>query len=182
MRPLAIELSFDPTSDERLRRMWSQLSVLYGGAKDSELGVRPHITLVIFRNDDPGNALPVIEALAAKLSSFTLDLSTADFFETSEGVVFLQPEPSADLARAHAILYKLLDKDRHLIDPYYQPGAWHPHCTMATGVPKPLMEHVLSACRSPEALGEVQVVRIQLVRYRPATEISRVSLEESNTV
>ena len=177
MRPLAIEFSFDRTSDERLCRMWSHLLGLYGGPRDSELGVRPHITLALFRNDDPKNAVRVIESLAAKLTPFTLHLSTVDCFGTNEGVVFLQPEPSAELARAHKIVYELLDWDRDLVDAYYQADAWHPHCTMAAGVPKSLIEVVVVACRSPEALGDVQIVRIQLVRYRPATEILSVSLE-----
>ena len=49
MRPLAVELAFDQTSDQRLGRVWSRLLELYGGPKDSELGVLPHITLALFR-------------------------------------------------------------------------------------------------------------------------------------
>ena len=177
MRPVAIELSFDPASDERLGRLQSHLSALYGGPKDSELGVRPHITLALFRSGDPKDAARVIDSLAAKLAPFALTLSTASCFPTDEGVVFLQPEPSAELARAHTILHELLlDQDRHLVDHYYQPDTWHPHCTMATGVPEPLTEVVLSACRSPEMLGDVRIARIQVVRYRPATEILGASL------
>jgi 2'-5' RNA ligase len=157
--------------------MWSHLSTLYGGPTDSELGIRPHITLALFRSSEPEDVSDLAGSFAAHLATFDISLATVGRFPTTEGVIYLRPEPSLELARAHAILHELLDQDRQLVDPYYQPGAWQPHCTMAIGVPESLMEVVLSACRSSEALGDVRVARIQVVRYRPATEILRVALE-----
>jgi len=162
--------------------VWARVSSLYGGPTDSELGVRPHITLALFRNGEPRNVAGVVESLAGQLACFSLNLATADRFPGSEGTVFLRPNASAELTRAHAILQQVLAGDRELVHRYYQPGTWQPHCTMAINVPEPLIAAVLSACRSPEALGEVLVARIQAVRYRPATEIGGAWLEQRPTL
>jgi 2'-5' RNA ligase len=171
MRPLAIELAFDPVSDQRLSELWVRLSALYGGPTDSELGVRPHVTLALFRDAEPADIVGVAESLASELKYFPLNLATVDRFPTGEGVVFLRPEGSADLARAHTLVHNLLAEEADLVHAYYRPGAWHPHCTMASNVPETLVGSVMSACGAAEALGEVVVTRAQVVRYRPATEV-----------
>jgi 2'-5' RNA ligase len=176
MRPLAIELAFDSASDERLARLWGHLSKLYGGPTDSELGVRPHITLALFRDGEPRNLSSAVASLAAALEPFDLHFAEADRFPGSEGVVFLRPNASAELMRAHSALHQLLAGERDLVHAYYRPETWHPHCTMAVNVPETLVDAVFSACGSTEALGEVRVASIRTVRYRPVTEIQRVWL------
>ena len=179
---MAIELAFDSASDQRLGLLWSRLSALYAGPTESELGVRPHITLALFRGGEPRDLPGLLESLAGELACFGLTLGTVGRFPGSEGVVFLRPEVSAERARAHTILHELLAKERDLVHAYYRPGTWHPHCTMAINVPDALIDAVLTACRCPEALGEVGVARIQAVRYRPATEIGGAWLEQRQTV
>lgn len=179
MRPLAIELAFDPDSDQRLRELWSHLSTLYSGPLDSQLGVRPHVTWAVFRRANPRNAVAVGEALAKQLRTFRLDLATVDRFPGSEGVVFLRPAVSSELAHAHALAHELLAEERDLVDPYYRPNSWQAHCTMATNVPDAQMGTVLSACSCLEALGQVWVTRIQLVRYRLVIEVWSKELRET---
>jgi 2'-5' RNA ligase len=171
MRPLAIELTFDPDSDHRLTAVWSRLSRLYNGPRESELGMRPHITLALFAEREPSQPTDLVASLAGEYGPFELDLATVDHFPTGEGVVFLQPAPSAALRRAHAVLHSRLGSDRDLVHEYYQLPVWHPHCTMAINVPEQSLQTVLAVCRA-EAVGRVQVVGLQLVRYRPATEIA----------
>lgn len=179
MRPLAIELAFDSASDERLAQLWGHLSKLYGGPADSELGVRPHITLALFRNGEPRNLSSAVTSLAAALEPFDLPFAEVGRFPGAEGVVFLRPSASAELMRAHSALHQLLAGERDLVHAYYRPETWHPHCTMAINVPETSIDAVLSACGSTEALGEVRVARVQAVRYRPATEIQGVWLEKN---
>lgn len=176
LRPLAIELAFDSTSDERLARLWDHLSKLYGGPTDSELGVRPHVTLALFRDGEPRNLSGAVASLAAALEPFDLHFADAARFPGSEGVVFLRPSASTELMRAHSTLHQWLADERDLVHAYYRPETWHPHCTMAVNVPETSIEAVLTACSSAAALGTVRVARIQAVRYRPATEIQGVWL------
>jgi hypothetical protein len=94
----------------------------------------------------------------------------------------LRPAPSAELSRAHALLHELLGPDRDLVHGYHRPGAWYPHCTMAINVAETFIDAVMSACRSADVLGEVHVARVQIIRYRPATEIAGALLERREAV
>jgi hypothetical protein len=53
---------------------------------------------------------------------------------------------------------------------------------MAINVPAELINAVVSECRSPEVLSDVRVERVQVVRYRPATEISGAVFDQHETV
>lgn len=121
-------------------------------------------------------------SFATHLTPFNVSLTTVGQFPTSEGVIYLRPEPSHVLARGHELLHELLGSQRELVHGYYRPGAWQPHCTMAINVPASSIGAVLSACRSPEVLGDVRVVRVRVVRYRPATEIAGALLGQHETV
>jgi 2'-5' RNA ligase len=177
MRPLAIELGFDAQSDRRLRQLWSRLATLHRGSTRSELGIRPHVTLALFRDQEPEGLSGVAASLARELAPFPLALTMAGRFPGSEGVVYLKPAACAELDRAHATLDRLLAGARDLVHAYYRPGAWQPHCTMALGVPAASRDVVLAVCRAPGAVGAVRIEGVQVVRYRPATEITRIPLE-----
>jgi hypothetical protein len=138
--------------------------------------------LALFRSGEPKNVAELVKPFAAKLTAFDLNFATVGRFPTTEGVVFLRPEPSAELARAHSLAHELLGPDRDLVHAYYRPGAWYPHCTMASNVADPFIDAVMSAGRSAEVLGEVQVARVQIVRYRPAIEIVGALLEQREAV
>lgn len=171
MRPLAIELTFDRESELRLQNTWTELSELYPAPQSWGLGSRPHITLLLFRDEEPDDLQPVVQALVAELEPFPIVLSSVDHFSSSEGVVFLRPDPSNELVRAHAAARRLLGSSASGVDQYYRPGTWQPHCTVAGGVPPSSLQRVLLACRASEALGAVHVEGLQLVRYRPVEEL-----------
>lgn len=177
MRPLAIELAFDAVSDARLRRVWSSLATTYGGPTTAELGIAPHLTLALFRRDEPiGDLAHVLTALAKRCGPFSMELTTVDGFATSEGVVFLRPALATELTRVHGLLHDLLGADAARVDAYYRPDAWQPHCTMALEVPVERAAAVRTACRAPDATGPVTITRVQLVRYRPATAVGTWAL------
>jgi 2'-5' RNA ligase len=171
-RPLAIELAFDEPSTRRLARLWSDLAALHDARGHSELGVRPHVTLAVFRDGEPRDVGALLAALAADVAPFALSLDAVASFPGDEGVVYLRPAASSELAYAHVVLDRALGAERTLVHPYYRPGAWQPHCTAAVDVPAARMGLVLDACRAADVLGEVRVERVQVVRYRPATEVA----------
>lgn len=134
----------------------------------------PHIILAVFRRGEPKSVLELVKRFAVEVAPFVVRLERVDRFPTGEGVV--EPAPSPDLARAHALLHRRLGADGEQVDPYYRPEVWQPHCTMAIHVPESKVDTVIAACRSSDAFGEVSVERMQVVRYRPATELARFEL------
>jgi hypothetical protein len=83
-------------------------------------------TLALFREDPPADSSFALAGLEKDVAAFGLDLAIADRFHTDEGVVFLEPRPSADLERAHAPVHDRLGPDRGRVHAYYRPGAWRP--------------------------------------------------------
>ncbi len=168
MRPLALELYFDTASEQRLASVWEKLAGYCHHSTASQLGVVPHITLALFRDSLPNDLVGVGKALATGVSPFDVNLCRVDRFPGDEGVVFLAPAPSPELTGAHERAQELLGEDRDRVDPYYRPGAWRPHCTMAINVPEPRVSAVISACSYSDALGVATISGVQVVRYRPA--------------
>ncbi len=176
MRPFAIEIGFDAASDARLRRVWSDLATLAGAPREGELATAPHVTLALLRGAAPQRDVgAALDALARRVAPFALELDAVDRFPTREGVVYARPRPSEELMRAFTILHGLLGDDRERLDAYYRAGAWQPHCTLALGVGEAIAPWVMAAATA--ALGRVDVTRVQLVRYRPATRLAERPLD-----
>lgn len=171
MRPLAIELVFDATSAARVRRVWSDLAALVGPPSTGELGTAPHVTIALFRGNEPaGDVGAAFDALARRTAPFELELADIDRFPTPEGVVYARPRPSEELRRVFTILHGLLGDDRERLDAYYRGAVWQPHSTLALGVGEAVAPAMISMAAG--ALGPVDVRAVQLVRYRPATTLA----------
>ena len=164
----AVELIFDPESSSRLRALWASLQEIYGAPRHSELGVEPHLALAVFRGGEPSRAEELVERFARTVAPFEIDLVSVETFPTAEGVVYLRAAPCPALLQAHALLHRELRETASRCLEYYRPGAWIPHCTVATDVPAHCTEEVVDDCMRSGALGPVQVQRVGGVQYRPA--------------
>jgi ribosomal protein S18 acetylase RimI-like enzyme len=176
MSTLAIELSFDKGSESRLTALLRTLSELYDRTGDSELGVRPHVTLAVFRDTSPSDIAGTIRRLAQSLQPFELNLASAKTYGTTEGVVYLEPDPCKELLAAHRECMSILGSESVLVHSYYQPPNWVPHCTVAIGVPEHRLDHILERCRDTRAHSHVAVCRVAAVSYRPTLEVCSADL------
>ncbi|MFA6107933.1 MAG: 2'-5' RNA ligase family protein [Candidatus Latescibacterota bacterium] len=172
MRTVSVELSFDPASETRLRSLWTMLQREYPMVGSAALGVRPHVSLAVFRQGAPSVLPRVVAAVATALASFPLQLLDVDAFRTSEGVVYLTPGPSAALEAAHRELVIGLGEAAAAIHAHYQPGRWRSHCTIATGVPVAAIDRVIDRCLQAKGPGTVTVCRIGMVQYQPPEDLS----------
>ena len=164
---VAVELFFDSTSERRLRELGQSLEAIYGDDHESELGVRPHLSLTVFPDGEPAFLRAELQDLANRAVPFRLELTSVESFPTSEGVLYLAPALSGSLADIHAAFHASLATQQELGHAYYRPGSWVPHCTVATGVPPNLQGAVLDACRAADVLREVWVHGISATAYRP---------------
>lgn len=178
---LALELSFDASSERRIRQLWIELSHLYPAPGIVALGGEPHVSLAVFRHGEPAHINRVVSDLAGRLSSFNVQFSTVGAFRTDEGVVFLAPEPSSELRDAHAHMMEVLGAEGGLVEAYYRPSAWLPHCTVAFNVPGGSMDAVIDACQHAHTPFEARIRRLSAVRYRPPDIICSAELAEPLT-
>jgi 2'-5' RNA ligase len=126
----AVELYFDPSAEAAVRELWK--SVADAGVSTALLdGIqRPHITLGVcdelvasFKND--------LARYARGLKQIEVTLSHVGCFTGAEGVVFLAPTVTRQLLELHAHFHRFFDEHASKKWPYYLPGAWVPHCTLA---------------------------------------------------
>lgn len=164
----AVELTFDLESTRRLTAVWSALGGIYGGPRITELGARPHISLTVFHDAAPEGLCQELGGLAQRFGPFRLHLGTAATFPTTEGVIYLAPDASGPLQAIHAALHGWLATHDDPGHAYYRPGAWVPHCTVATDVPQTQITAVLESPVIAGAFGFVTVDAIHAAAYRPA--------------
>lgn len=93
---------------------------------------RPHVSLTVTESLDHGELAPVRDAVAGHLPSVLLNLLGT--FPGSEGILFLAPVVTDDLLALHTRLQNALAGQRVTQWPYYLPGRWVPHCTLAQGL------------------------------------------------
>jgi 2'-5' RNA ligase len=172
---LALELSFDPVSEQRIHQIWVKLSRLYPGPGLLEIGGKPHLSLAVFRQGEPADIDRVVSELGGRLASFALNFLTVGAFRTDEGVVFLAPEDSHELRAAHQHMTELLGAESALIHAHYRPAQWLPHCTVAFNVPRATLDKIIEACQ-PHAPLVATVRRLSAVRYTPANTVCSVEL------
>src|SRR5262245_46222316 len=127
--PYAIELALDPETAAVVRRVWRELAdagIQYMAAS----GARPHISLGIWESLDRDRAETELTRFAAERSPVRLAFASVGLFPRV--AVFLAPTVTADLLELHAGFHRRFARLGDVPWAHYQPGAWVPHCTLAT--------------------------------------------------
>ncbi len=179
---IAVELTFDLESTRRLTAVWAALAGIYGGPRITELGARPHVSLTVFHDTAPEGLCQELGELAQRFGPFGLHFGAAATFPTTEGVIYLAPDASARLQAVHAAFHTRLAAHDSPGHPYYRPGAWVPHCTVATDVPQAQVTAVLESPALAEAFGSVSVDAVHATAYRPARVLCSFPLVGSQVV
>jgi 2'-5' RNA ligase len=101
------------------------------GLNDSEGLDIPHITFAITGDLPIEKAQTSIRKFLENNNLLLLEFSSFGYF-TDSGVLFLGITPTIELFHFHRGLIKFITDDGHRISPYYMPGKWVPHCSVAS--------------------------------------------------
>jgi 2'-5' RNA ligase len=163
----AVELYFDPATTERVTALTRRIFARCGGEDLLGLDFRPHISLAAYAQVEPDQLRPVLAGLARTTPPFTLQLSAIGLFPTTEGVVYLAPVVTRALLQLHDALNAQAAALGIINHPYYQPGHWIPHCTVAQGVAPTQVGEAVHVCLQSNAFGPGQIEAIGLIEHRP---------------
>lgn len=119
-----------------------------------------------------------MERFARETDATRLSLSAVGTFPTAEGVVFLLPAVTVELLSVHARLHSRLEQAGLTVNPYYLPGRWIPHCTVATDLRPEAVPAAVEVCRTGRAFGEVRLLSAGIVRFRPVETLALFRLGE----
>jgi 2'-5' RNA ligase len=157
---------FDEDADADVRRLWQRLADagLPSLAVRTHRRHRPHVSLIVAESlaaADLARLRPVLNAYQP-----VLHLHVLGTFPGSEGVLFLGATVSADLLAFHADVHAALAGQPVEHRPYYLPGNWVPHCTLA---------ECLDEAEAAKALG-------LLLGYQPITAtVTSAGIKDTRT-
>ena len=153
----AAELFFDAATEAALIRLRDALTEV-GLMTATQNNHRPHISLGGCRDlRDAAELVRALENLAAEQTApLPVTLSSLGIFPGDEGVVFYGVTVTTPLLVLHRRFHGLFTAWALDWSPFYEPGCWVPHCTLAYGLePSRLAEAVavLQAHMSPTLSG-----------------------------
>jgi hypothetical protein len=129
-----IELAFDPATERRISDLWLTLEAagLETLASAGHRQARPHLTVTVSTWLD----LPAVRQAVSAVpwpDPLTIDLTSVGRFPS--GPLWLGAVVTEELLAFHHAIHRALDDAGIVGWPYYRPGWWTPHCTLAMTVP-----------------------------------------------
>jgi 2'-5' RNA ligase len=171
----AIVLDLDDLAAAAVRQLAQRLAP---EAAPAAASVPPHVTLAACRGLDVEGFQPWLAETARRTPVIATTLSSLGVFPGEVGVIFLAPTISRQLVELQLSMLSHLQELGAEIEPYWLPGQWMPHCTLATGIPQERMPTAFSlvyaALRPISAtLTRLSVFAIEPPRLLFAFDLSR---------
>ncbi len=172
----AVELNFDPETTERITQLTAQIYATCGGFDLLGTGFVPHISLAGYEQVDEARLPGVVEAFARRTAPMPIQLTAIGLFPTTQGVVYLAPVVTGELLGLHRTYSAAAAASGYIAHPYYQPGHWIPHCTVAQGLAGEQIHTAVQLCLQSHVFQAGQLLTIDLIEYPPARPICRFPL------
>lgn len=138
----AVNLLFNHSLADAVAERWRRLADTGLSRSMLNLGYPPHVTLTVYDTLDADVATVALDQVFEKVARMFVMLTNVTTFGAGSGVLYAALEPSPDLMRLHAVTAAAIGQ---VCRPYYRPGGWSPHCTLATGIDDANLEHARAA-------------------------------------
>jgi 2'-5' RNA ligase len=133
----------------------------------ARLGYPPHVTLAIYDVDAVREAevRAALDQANQNLLAITLTFDAIRTFDGSPMVLWASPRPNTILLDVHGAIHSVIDPVH--CRPHYRPGAWVPHCTLATSVRNDRRDAALSFATAFRKEMEVTFDALDCIRFPP---------------
>lgn len=173
----AIELFFDRDGENRIQALWQKLADSRISSFLLDIWARPHLSLAVFDEADPGRLKIPIQEFAAEQAPLELQLGSVGAFPGDPAVVFVQPVITHALLAMHESVHRMLPRCGVESHPLYTPGRWVPHCSVAQGVGAGSVGRAVEIVHSAFPFGAVRCIDVGLIEYQPVRELFRFRLK-----
>lgn len=177
---LAIPLYFDPRTEAAIEAVWQELAVEGVAPYMAGSGIRPHLTLAIYRDIDRHACQALLSPLIDRLDPLPVSFSCLGIFPTPAPVVFLSPTVTGDLLQLHTEVNRLLGQVGDTPDPFYVPGSWVPHCTLAVEFDAALIGRAVDIARKMILPLHGWASEVCLVEFPPLEHVFRLPMKIGN--
>lgn len=175
--PYAAELELDAQAARVAIEAMQRLERKSGLETPHALGVPPHLSLAVWETAEPGALRPRLDAIARELAPPLLRLNSLGLFGGASAVLFLAPVPSVELLDFHAAFHRAFADLDAQCWPYYRPGRWVPHVTLAAGLDASAIGAAAAAVAPAWSPIEAHAVALGLIRFRPVELLHRAPFE-----
>jgi 2'-5' RNA ligase len=166
----SFELHPDRSTRQVIREIWDAI----GAAKLCDIrrnGNAPHVTLAVAEELGP------VERMMDFATAFApIEAAFESVGEFPTGVLFLAPRLSPELEEIHGRFHEQFDLAPGRPSHYYSPGAWTPHCTLATQLTPVAMIEARKICEDLKLPLVGRFERFVAVRWPMAREEWRCAL------
>jgi len=176
--PYAAELELDPHAAGIAIEAMQHLERSFGVETPHAQGAVPHLSLAVWETVDPGLIQPRLDRFAGIAAPPPLHLTSLGLFGGANAVLFLAPAPSATLLAYHAAFHQEFADLVAQCWPFYRPGRWVPHVTLAGGLDATAIGAAAAAIAPGWAPVEARAVALGLIRFRPVELLHRVELDD----
>jgi 2'-5' RNA ligase len=166
--PYALELGLDDHAGAVVRRLWHDLEDA-GIVYMARSGARPHVSVGIWDSLERDTAEAELERFAAGAAPLRITLASAGFFP--QVAIFLAPTVTAELLTLQAGLHHRFSRLGAAPWAHYLPGAWVPHCTLATDFTAEQFARALEIVRRVALPIDCRLVEIAIVEFRPVKQL-----------
>jgi 2'-5' RNA ligase len=172
----AVALVLDDMSGTAVHKLAQRLHTSIGISAAAEFP--PHVTLAVCTGLDLTRFEVVLRESVATAHALECTLAAVGIFPTPEGVVYLGVAPSLRLVELQTRTVECLRNGGAEVEPYWIPGQWIPHCTLATGLPLEVIPRAIEALIEEFApftgvLQQVCVVEAESAGLRYAVDLLR---------
>jgi 2'-5' RNA ligase len=122
---------FDPQTEAALRAAWQAVADAGVSAFMLGLDYPPHMTVFMADAVDIDGLRASWKALASCIAPFPLTFPSLGVFGGGAGVVYLTPTIPRSLLDLHRCFWEAAQPYLQNPAPYYAPGQWSPHVTLA---------------------------------------------------
>src|SRR6266436_5923177 len=143
--PFAVEMFFDENADKRVREIWDDLARAKVNSFMIDGGYHPHVTLGVLE----GYTSPGFEnefRAFCKRDALPIKFDCLGIFPRPEGVVYLGAVVTEQLLTVHREFQTRFSGLMSGVRPYYLPGNWIPHCTLAYGLSVDAIPSAVEVC------------------------------------
>lgn len=167
--PFAISITSTNETAQPLYDLWARLGPLEDTPSMAALNYPPHITLAIYEDIEIEALVRALRRTFARRESVLVTFDRLKQFDTPEFVVWAAPLERIEIRSLHETVHSCLDS--RLCHPQYRPGAWIPHCTIATQIRRDKRDEALALIKAPMEPFEVRFDRADCISFMPVRVI-----------
>ena len=165
-----ISIYFDEKTNKKIRNLINHVAQKTGNHFMSEHHVPPHITVAAIETKKEQEVIGCLEIIAQGLQAETIQWVSVGAFLPQ--VIYIEPVLNAYLHELSELLFQELSKIQEtIVNPYYRPFGWIPHCTIGKQLTKEQMQQAFAILQNKFTPFTGNVVKLGIAKTNPHRDI-----------